>query len=78
MVPDLRCLPKTAGESRARSLIVELRNATFSACAPPAPPPLPFRALPAWHMEGLRLGVESELQLLAYTTAHGNAGSLTQ
>ena len=45
-----------------------------------------------WHMEVPRLGVESELQLLActtatacgiratsvtYTTAHGNAGSLT-
>jgi len=28
-------------------------------------------------MEVPRLGVESELQLLAYTTAHGNAGSLT-
>ena len=40
-----------------------------------------------WHMEILRLGVELELQLLVYTiatptsvtytTAHGNAGSLT-
>ena len=30
-----------------------------------------------WHMEVLRLGVKSELQLLAYTTAHSNAGSLT-
>ena len=29
------------------------------------------------HMEVPRLGVESELQLLAYTKAHGNAGSLT-
>ena len=29
-------------------------------------------------MEGPRLGVESELQLLASTTAHGNAGSLTR
>ena len=29
------------------------------------------------HMEVPRLGVESELQLLAYTTAHSNAGSLT-
>ena len=28
-------------------------------------------------MEIPRLGVVSELQLLAYTTAHGNAGSLT-
>ena len=28
-------------------------------------------------MEVPRLGVISELQLLAYTTAHGNAGSLT-
>ena len=24
-----------------------------------------------WHMEVSRLGVESELQLMAYTTAHG-------
>ena len=31
-----------------------------------------------WHVEVPRLGVESELQLRAYTTAHGNAGSLTQ
>ena len=30
-----------------------------------------------WHMEVPRLGVEWELQLLAYTTAHGNAGSFT-
>ena len=29
------------------------------------------------HLEVLRLGVESELQSPAYTTAHGNAGSLT-
>ena len=29
------------------------------------------------HMEVPRLGVESELKLPAYTTAHGNAGSLT-
>ena len=29
------------------------------------------------HIEIPRLGVESELQLMAYTTAHGNAGSLT-
>ena len=29
------------------------------------------------HMEAPRLGVESELQLLAYTTAHSNTGSLT-
>jgi len=29
------------------------------------------------HMEVPRLGVELELQLQAYTTAHGNAGSLT-
>ena len=29
------------------------------------------------HMEVPRLGFELELQLLAYTTAHGNAGSLT-
>ena len=29
-------------------------------------------------MEVPRLGVESELQLSAYTTAHGNARSLTQ
>ena len=51
-----------------------------------------FRATPARHMEVPRLGVESELQLLAYTTAqqcqiravsaiyttaHGSAGSLT-
>ena len=28
------------------------------------------------HMEVSRLGLESELQLLAYTTAHGNARSL--
>ena len=30
-----------------------------------------------WHMEIPRLGVESELQLLAYITVHSNAGSLT-
>ena len=30
-----------------------------------------------WHMEVPRLGVELELQLPAYTTAHGNAGPLT-
>ena len=29
------------------------------------------------HMEVPRLGVESELQLLTYTTAHSNAGPLT-
>ena len=29
------------------------------------------------HIEVPRLGAESELQLLAYTTAHRNAGSLT-
>ena len=29
------------------------------------------------HMEVPKLGVESELQLLAYATAHGNTGSLT-
>ena len=29
------------------------------------------------HMDVPRLGVESELQLLAYTTAHSNNGSLT-
>ena len=65
---------------------------------PPPPPPPPFffffllfRAIP-WHMEVLRLGVESELQVLATAIAtatrdqscfcnlhhtHGNAGSLT-
>ena len=30
-----------------------------------------FRATHMWHMEVPRLGVQSELQLLAYTTAHG-------
>ena len=30
-----------------------------------------------WHMEVPRLWVKLELQLQAYTTAHGNAGSLT-
>ena len=29
------------------------------------------------HMEVPRQGVEFEVQLSAYTTAHGNAGSLT-
>ena len=29
-----------------------------------------------WHIEVARLGVESELKLPAYTTAHSNAGSL--
>ena len=28
----------------------------------------------SWHMEDPRLGVQSELQLLAYTTAHSNIG----
>ena len=36
-----------------------------------------FLGLHQWHIEVPGLGVESELQLLAYTTAHGNAGSLT-
>ena len=30
-----------------------------------------------WHVEVPRLGVESELQLPTYTTAHGNVRSLT-
>ena len=51
---------------------------------------LVFSELHLWHGEVLRLEVESELQLTAYTiatatwdlsrfytTAHGNAGSLT-
>ena len=38
---------------------------------------LPFLGPVPRHMEVPRLGVESELQLLAYTTGHGNAGSLT-
>ena len=52
-----------------------------------------FLWLHLWHMEVLRLGVESELQLLVYatatamqdpsciydyTTAHGNTGSFTE
>ena len=36
-----------------------------------------FLGLYLWHMEVPRLGDESELQLLAYATACGNAGSLT-
>ena len=45
-----------------------------------------FLGMHLWHMEVPRLGVESELQLLAYrvravsatcTTAHSNTGSLT-
>ena len=36
-----------------------------------------FLGLHPWHVELPRLEVKSELQLLAYTTAHGNAGSLT-
>ena len=51
-----------------------------------------FLGLHSWHMKVPRLGVKSELQLLAYTTttatwdlsisvtyttAHGNAGTLT-
>ena len=54
--------------------------------------PFGFLGLHLWHMDVLRLGVESELQLsvhtittvngiramsVAYTTAHGNVGSLT-
>ena len=35
-----------------------------------------FRAT-LWQMEVPRLGVESELQLLAYAIVHGNTGSLT-
>ena len=34
---------------------------------------LPFLGLLPQHMEVLRLGVEPELQLLAYTTATGTA-----
>ena len=36
-----------------------------------------FLGLHLWHLEVLRLGVELELHLMAYTTVHGNAGSLT-
>ena len=36
-----------------------------------------LRAVHLWHTEVPRLGVQSELQLLTYTTAHGNDGSLT-
>ena len=36
-----------------------------------------FLELHPQHMEVPRLGVESELQLPAYATAHGNTGSLT-
>ena len=36
-----------------------------------------FLVLHLRHMEVPRIGVKSELQLPAYTTAHGNAGSLT-
>ena len=36
-----------------------------------------FLGLHAQHMEVHRLGVQSELQLLGYTTAHSNARSLT-
>ena len=31
----------------------------------------------SWHMEVLRLGVQSELQPPVYTIAHSNTGSLT-
>ena len=36
-----------------------------------------FLGLDPWHMEVPRLGVKLKLQLPAYTTAHGNAWSLT-
>ena len=36
-----------------------------------------FSGTHPWNMEVLRLGVGLELQLLAYTIAHGNAGYLT-
>ena len=36
-----------------------------------------FLGLHLLHTDVPRLGVESELQLWAYTTAHGNAGPLT-
>ena len=36
-----------------------------------------FLGLHLRHMEVPMLGVKSELQLTAYTAAHGNAGSLT-
>ena len=36
-----------------------------------------FLGLYLQHIEVPRLGVESELQLLVYTTSHSNAGSLT-
>ena len=38
---------------------------------------LVFAGLHPWHMEVPRLGAELKLQLLAYTTAHSNAGCLT-
>ena len=34
-----------------------------------------FIGLHLWHMEATRLGVQSELQLPAYTTAYSNAGN---
>ena len=36
-----------------------------------------FLGLNLWHMEVPRLGVQLELQLLAYTTGYSNAGSVT-
>ena len=38
-----------------------------------------FRAVPTAYAgyRGSKVGIKSELQLLAYTTAHSNAGSLT-
>ena len=42
------------------------------------PSGLLFLGLHPWHMDVPRLGVELELQLLAYTTAQDNARSLTE
>ena len=36
---------------------------------------LPFSGPHLWHMEVPKLGVELELQLLAYATTHSNVGS---
>ena len=67
------CLTPWLLAFRAKEILSEWRNKTldfflFLFC---------FLEPQVWHMEVPRLGVESELQLRAYTMAHGNARYLT-
>ena len=82
---DIRQKHQQAGITRATSALpaaLGLRHVKlFIYLVCPVPPPffffpLSFLGPHLRHMEVPRLGVESELQLPTYTTAHGNMGSL--